>query len=93
MYKRQPEEDTADARLAHHIHHILQRLPDLQREVVVLCYIEERSTAEVARLLDISQGTVKSRLRLGRKRFASLARQRGLHTTLSDAPVVLMEAT
>lgn len=86
-----PEQATSDARLAHHIHHILERLPEPQREVVVLCYIEERSTSEAARLLGISQGTVKSRLRLGRTRFAALARQRGL-TEYTSPTAVLREA-
>jgi RNA polymerase sigma-70 factor (sigma-E family) len=38
----------------------LDRLPDGQRRVVVLRYYEDLSEAEVARLLDIAPGTVKS---------------------------------
>ena len=40
-----------------------------QREVLVLCELEERSAAEVAVLLEIPIGTVKSRLRLARAAF------------------------
>jgi RNA polymerase sigma factor (sigma-70 family) len=41
------------------------------REILVLCYVEERSVAEVAQLLGIPQGTVKSRLHNARARFAA----------------------
>ena len=39
-----------------------RRLPDRQREVFVLRYIEELSTAEVAAALDLSPGSVKRHL-------------------------------
>ena len=40
-----------------------------QREVLVLCDLEERTAIEAAKLLGVPVGTVKSRLRLGRARF------------------------
>ena len=48
-------------------------LPDPQREAVVLCSLEERSSAEVAQLTGVPVGTVKSRLRLGMARLRELA--------------------
>ena len=45
----------------------LETLPVAQKEVLVLCVMEERTTAEVAELVDAPQGTVKSRLRLARR--------------------------
>lgn len=42
--------------------HELARLPLAQRELVSLYYLEELSIDEVARILDIPAGTVKSRL-------------------------------
>ncbi len=57
---------------------VLDRLPDDQREVLVLCALEERTTAEAAELIGIAQGTVKSRLRLARARFVREARTRGV---------------
>ncbi|MFC5176506.1 RNA polymerase sigma factor [Nocardioides taihuensis] len=45
--------------------------PDV-REVVVLRYLADLSTAEVAHELDVPEGTVKSRLSRGRERLAPL---------------------
>lgn len=73
-----PEQQATRQQTARLVQRILEKLPTAQREVVVLCYIEERTTAEAAHLLGISQGTVKSRLRLGRERFAHHARGHGL---------------
>lgn len=77
--RRGPEQAAADLQLARTVQEILDRLPARQREVVVLCYLEERSTSEAAHLLGVSQGTIKSRLRLARERFAAHARRLGLH--------------
>lgn len=55
--------------LAQHVERLLDRLPVRQREVLVLCYIEERSVAEAAELLQVPAGTVKSRLFHARAAF------------------------
>ncbi len=47
----------------------LEKLSAGQREVLVLCELEERSGSEVAELTGLPLGTVKSRLRLARKAF------------------------
>ena len=47
----------------------LDTLRPEQREVLVLCELEERSATEVAELLGVPVGTVKSRLRLARAAF------------------------
>jgi len=44
----------------------LLALPDHHREVLVLCDLEERADSEVAELLQVPKGTVKSRLRRAR---------------------------
>ena len=47
----------------------IDSLPDKLRIVIVLAGIEGHDTNEVARLLDVPQGTVKSRLFLARQRL------------------------
>jgi RNA polymerase sigma-70 factor (ECF subfamily) len=48
---------------------ILDKLPDEQRAVFVLFELEELSGDEIAELLALSPGTVRSRLRLARELF------------------------
>lgn len=49
----------------------LADLPRRQRLCVVLRYVEDLSTAEIARTLDVSEGTVKSNLSDARARLRS----------------------
>jgi len=46
---------------------ILNKLPEAQRVVFVLFELDEMSGDEIAELLDVSVGTVRSRLRLARE--------------------------
>ena len=48
----------------------IDALPDKLRIVIILAAIEGHDVAEVARLLEVPEGTVKSRLFLARKRLA-----------------------
>lgn len=61
-----------------HVRELLQRVPLKQREVLVLMCIEERTAGEVADLLGIAEGTVRSRLRLGKQRLRQLLQESGL---------------
>ena len=63
----------------------VQALPPIFREVVVLRYFEDKSLLEMAELLSVPLGTVKSRLRLAQGRLnAQLAnlfdKNEGRHT-------------
>ena len=51
------------------VHLVLRRLPELYRAPLVLRYIEEFATKEVARLLGTPLGTVLARLHRGRQLF------------------------
>ncbi len=73
-----PEHDTELSELATQVQAILEQLPANQREVLVLCDVEERTDAAVAALLQLPTGTVKSRLRLARARFRKIARGHAL---------------
>ena len=62
-------EDIAERERAAHLWAAIDSLPDKLRMVIVLAGIEGHDTSEVARLLDVPQGTVKSRLFLARQRL------------------------
>lgn len=64
-----------------HVRELLQRVPLKQREVLVLMCVEERTAGEVAELLGVAEGTVRSRLRLGKRRLGQLLRESGLART------------
>jgi RNA polymerase sigma-70 factor (ECF subfamily) len=51
---------------------LLARLPDPQRHVITLFYFEERSITEVAAMLGIAEGTVKSQLHRARRALADM---------------------
>jgi len=55
---------------------LLTSLPDKQRQVFVLFYMEDKSYAEVALLLDLPVGTIKTYLHRGRKTIASLLQEK-----------------
>lgn len=62
--------ETVEARqAAERVWKALDQLSDIQREVLVLCELEERPGSEVAELLGVPLGTVKSRLRLAKEAF------------------------
>jgi RNA polymerase sigma-70 factor (ECF subfamily) len=48
------------------------RLPARQRHVVALHYLEDRSVADIAVVLDIAEGTVKAHLHAARQSLAQL---------------------
>jgi RNA polymerase sigma-70 factor, ECF subfamily len=51
------------------------RLPDNYRQVVMLFYMEDRSYEEVARLLDLPVGTVKTHLHRARQQLATMMKE------------------
>ncbi len=66
----------------------LNRLPERYRLPVVLCGLEGRSRREVARQLNIPEGTLSSRLAAGRKLLAQRLARHGL--ALSGAAVAAL---
>ena len=61
--------DTDEARL---VRQAVMALPPISREVVVLRYFEDKSLLEMAEILSVPLGTVKSRLRLAQGRLNSI---------------------
>lgn len=61
-----PDDELERRRRLFELDRVLSQLPDEQREVVVLCDLEQLSAPEVAEALDEKLNTIYSRLRLGR---------------------------
>lgn len=51
---------------------LLKALPERQREVATLFYVDDRSVAEIAAILGVNQGTVKAHLSGARDRLRQL---------------------
>jgi RNA polymerase sigma-70 factor (ECF subfamily) len=74
-----PEESLLRGELSRYIQAGLMALPTDQRAVVVLCDVQGLSYEEISEVLNVSLGTVKSRLSRGRCRLRELLlRQREL---------------
>jgi RNA polymerase sigma-70 factor, ECF subfamily len=58
--------------LALSVEQCLSRLPDVQRQVITLFYLQERSVTDVASMLDLPEGTVKSHLHRARRALAEM---------------------
>jgi RNA polymerase sigma-70 factor, ECF subfamily len=54
------------------IHEALDKLDDAHREVLVLHFMEDFSLAEISRIVDCPEGTVKSRLHYAKKALRKL---------------------
>ena len=61
----------------------MERLPEEQREAIMLICVEDLSYREAAEILGVPIGTVMSRLARGRKRLAELA---GINADLARSP-------
>ena len=68
------EDDAARREIAETVARAVDALPEKLRIVTVLAAIEEHDVREVARLLELPEGTVKSRLHLARKALAESLR-------------------
>jgi RNA polymerase sigma-70 factor, ECF subfamily len=68
-----------------HLGAALDALPEKLRIVMLLAAIEGYNTREVANLLELPEGTVKSRLHLARRQLAMALRRVGIATGLAKA--------
>lgn len=73
-----PDEASERQRLAAILARALEALPMEQRIVVVLCTVEERTSVEVAEILGIPEGTVRTRLFHARKKLREHLAAEGL---------------
>ena len=56
-----PDNDPAQSESADDLHALLSQLPETQREVLVMRFVDGLSVEEIAKALDIPPGTVKTR--------------------------------
>lgn len=71
-----PPELVATQDLSERVRRVVDELPDHLREIIVLAYFEKLAYKEVAEMLDIPVGTVKSRLHAAVGTFAALWHKR-----------------
>jgi len=62
----------------------LMRLPPPLREIVDLIYYHEKTVAEVAQIVGIPPGTVKTRMFHARSRLHEMLQNAGVHRALAD---------
>jgi RNA polymerase sigma-70 factor, ECF subfamily len=76
------EPDPCDVAAGHEqaaqLHVALAQLPDEQRRVLELAYLQGRTHTEIATLMNCPLGTVKGRIRIGLARLRALAPTMGL---------------
>ena len=72
-----PDEEWERRELAEELQRALDQLPHDERVVVVLCEVEERTSGEVAQIVDAPEATVRTRLFRAKRRLRAL---------LGDAP-------
>jgi RNA polymerase sigma factor (sigma-70 family) len=66
---------------AEQVHHALDQLPLPQREALTLYFLEELSIEEIATVLDVPPGTVKSRLHYAKQAIRKLISNGDRHVT------------
>lgn len=75
---RTPEAEARRRRLAAALRRGIDTLSVDHREVFILCAVEERTSTEVADILDIPQGTVRTRLFHARKKLRDFLESEGV---------------
>ncbi|MGE0789213.1 MAG: RNA polymerase sigma factor [Sandaracinaceae bacterium] len=73
-----PERQHRQRELAEQLQRALSALPDPQREAFVLCVVEERDSAEVAEILGVPRGTVRTRLMHAKRALRGMLTKRGV---------------
>ena len=73
-----PDEGRARAQLAEALTSALDTLPLEQRVAFVLCEVEERTSREVAEIVDVPEATVRTRLFHAKKKLREELARRGV---------------
>lgn len=73
-----PEEQTRQRELAEALTRALDELPFDQRVAIVLCEVEERTSAEAARIVEAPEATIRTRIFHAKKKLRELLAERGV---------------
>lgn len=73
-----PEDDARRAQLAAALTRALDALPLEQRVAVVLCEVEERTSAEAAQIVGVPEGTIRTRAFHARRKLREALNSEGL---------------
>lgn len=73
-----PEDEVLHSEFRAAIQRALRELPDVYRQAIELCDLEELSYSEIAEIQRTTIGTVRSRIHRGRKFLREIALQQGL---------------
>jgi RNA polymerase sigma factor (sigma-70 family) len=71
------EDDVVTASVAKQVRSAVEELPEQHRQVIVMAYYNGLTYREVAKVLEIPEGTAKSRLRSGLRRIAETLNDEG----------------
>lgn len=72
-----PEAQVRTRQLAAALTQALDALPLEQRVAVVLCEVEERTSAEAARIMDVPEGTIRTRVFHGKRKLREALAEAG----------------
>ena len=73
-----PDEELLHQEFALELRKALAELPDVYREAIELCDLEELSYSEIAEIQNTTIGTVRSRIHRGRKFMRAIATKNGI---------------
>lgn len=80
---RDPEEAAEAGETREVLKHAIDALPDSHRVVVILYYLQGLSVSDIAYVLGVPEGTVKSRLHYAREKLRKTMAERG-HGVMSE---------
>lgn len=72
-----PEDVYARKQTRQQLAELIQHLPDLQRQMIVLCHFENMSYVEIAEIMEVPATTVRSSLFRARQRLKQLLEKKG----------------
>jgi RNA polymerase sigma-70 factor (ECF subfamily) len=73
-----PEQQIEELAVNEEVRRAIQKLPDSERQAIMLSYFGGRTYREVAQVLSVPEGTIKSRIRAGLQRLRLVLGEAGV---------------